>query len=195
MHLQSAISVHNATPHLSTGHSPYFMLFGCEPVLPGWQALQRHQDSTAVRSLARADALNRELCRLKVQAEVQLVKPDEKLKPGDWVVYWISKYEKESEDGSVNKYSSFWSLPAQVRKVVGKVCHVEVWGERRERQVPITQVRVLQGSVPPSLREMTFSKLAVTPARRALPPGRESGDPTPWPSVLTDARDRLEASQ
>ena len=33
--LREVVLTYNATPHTSTGQSPYFLQFGCEPVIPG----------------------------------------------------------------------------------------------------------------------------------------------------------------
>lgn len=37
--LPHATQIHNACPHSATGQSPFYLLFGMEPTLPGWQGL------------------------------------------------------------------------------------------------------------------------------------------------------------
>ena len=42
--LACAVDVHNTTPHISVGETPFFMMFGMEPCFPGRQRFAKEQD-------------------------------------------------------------------------------------------------------------------------------------------------------
>jgi hypothetical protein len=95
---------------------------------------------------------------LHVLAEAQVTEdrlkktsPPEAVEIGDWVIYYLSTYEKGvlSEDLLSAKYKPNWSLPARVTSLKDKAITVLPWGAgTTERQVPLAQVRKLTGTVP-----------------------------------------------
>ena len=154
--LNDAVIVHNAVPHAATGHSPNYLLFGFELTLPGWQKYRQSGDDNAARiSILKLERL-KALGRAQVTSEFLLQEAKETIAKGDWVVYWLSSYERRTKesDEAAKKYTAHWSLPAKVKKVQDKICIVIPWGSpSEERQVPIAQVRRLEGALPPTLVE------------------------------------------
>jgi len=171
--LRHATAIHNSTPHTTTGYTPFFLLHGFEPVLPGWQSLVSEKATSASRQLAEVNQIRgRNLIRevLKSERDPQLVaKP---IKVGDWIVYWLSNYEKlrDLSNNELLKYSPNWSLPAKVLELRSSTVTVQNWGTKRLRQVPLTFVRVLQGTVPVSLREINMKELLIHKSDRNLVP-------------------------
>lgn len=153
--LADATAVHNATPHVANGESPFFMLFGCEPFLPGWQQLIGRDDN--LRRWNQKMRRQMELVRRNVQ-DSGLKEVDESIAVGDWVIFYQSPYEKSKDAAKpllADKYLASWSLPAKVLRIADKVIHccllgIPVW----VRQVPVNQVRVLKGPVPHTLAKL-----------------------------------------
>ena len=84
--VEDAAVVHNATPHSATGESPYFMLFGCEPTLPGWQqlvdrdeALRRHH-----QRITRQTSMVQQLLK---QHQFKSASSEAPHQVGDWVLF------------------------------------------------------------------------------------------------------------
>jgi Integrase core domain len=153
--LADATMVYNSVPHVATGQSPNFMMFGTELTLPGWQRYKRDSPDERIR----AGAFRLEKLRMQAQAQMLVDRRatsavKEQISPGDWVIYCLSGSEKSAEAGIniAGKYSASWSLPARVVTVADKVCVVGVWGDfANHRQVPLAQVRKLTGTVPKTL--------------------------------------------
>lgn len=88
---------------------------------------------------------------------------------------------------SKSQYSLEWSLPAKVLKVCDKVLLVQVW-QGLVRQVPVSKVRVLQGSVPISLLPLTRSHLQlVTPPALGTTAPRHPVACPEWKKFLDEA--------
>ena len=164
--LADAITVHNSTPHPATGESPFCCMFGMEPAFPGWQTYMWKEGDNVRRSKLK-EIRFRGLIRAKITEELQLKDTENiKVAVGDWIVYLRSEYERnkakeDSESGTAaNKYSAIWSLPAKVTKVNNKVVHVTELGRSVEpRQVPLTQIKILQGPVPPTLAKLNIAHI------------------------------------
>lgn len=165
--LRCATQIHNACPHSATGQTPFYLLFGMEPTLPGWQGLQPQQKDAETRSLRVLENRGRALARQRLLADEQLVVTKQHVKVGDWVVYLQGAPEVAEAYGSTHKYAVPWSLPAKVLEVNDKVCRVEDWHTRKVRQVPLTLVRKLQGEIPPSLRALNEANLQRVMPKRA----------------------------
>jgi len=110
-------------------------------------------------------------------------------------VYWLSELETKSqdpEDQGSSKYTAHWSLPAKVKQVKDKVCIVIPWGDSHgERQVPVSNIRKLEGLVPPTLQETNVRMLEnVQP--RTIRHWSLRKDPAPivkeWTEVINDAK-------
>jgi hypothetical protein len=144
--------VYNSIPHVHTGQTPNFMIFGMELAMPGWQKYQRAPSEKEVRKLNLETEKQLQCVRMQLtQERLQSAKEGVLVAPGDWVVYHLSSYEKgvlESRDLS-EKSKATWSLPARVVEVHDKVCKVLPWGAgATRRQVPLTHVKKLEGTIP-----------------------------------------------
>lgn len=82
-----------------------------------------------------------QICRARLQEERQLRLVEADVKVGDWIVFWLSDYERSlSSREGLTKYSPKWSLPAKVSQVKDKTVIVKLWGDLDcERQVPVAQ--------------------------------------------------------
>lgn len=176
--LRHATQIHNACPHSATAQSPFYLLFGMEPTLPGWQGLQIQSKDAETRLLRVAEHRGKALVKQRLMADEQLTLVKSEVKPGDWVVYLMGDKEVSDTYGSVHKYTIPWSAPAKVIEVVGNICKVAEWHTKRERQVPLTLTRKLQGEVPSTLSAINEANL-----QRVMPRLRGSSvrsAPEPW---------------
>jgi transposase InsO family protein len=158
--LQDAITVHNSTPHSATGYSPNYGMFGMELALPGWQKYRREAKDSTMRFVGLREERRKLACRKILEEENLACVAPRNIQVGQWVVFWLSLTEKQtlSEAGN-NKYSARWSLPAQVAEVKKGTITVQCWGGGGQRQVPIAQVKVLQGAVPSTLQDLNVKLL------------------------------------
>lgn len=85
--LQHALLVHNAVPHVSTGESPFYLLTGMDPAIPGW-ALFTRESTLSERLIGLKEKRFYALVQWKLKrlAEAQASAP-ETLKEGDVVIY------------------------------------------------------------------------------------------------------------
>ena len=155
--LRNACMVYNSVPHVHTGQSPNYMLFGMELTLPGWQKYRPDTDTEAHRINALRQSKLHSIAQAQVTEErIQSASPKEKVEVGDWITYYLSDYEKGvlSTDPISTKYKANWSLPALVKALKDKAIVVLPWGAgTTERQVPLAQVKKLTGTVPAPLAE------------------------------------------
>jgi transposase InsO family protein len=160
--LRDAVLVHNATPHVATGVSPYCSLFGCEPVFPGWQQLA-HSDAFERGGLSRGEARFKALVRDGLVRARRAAVPREAVSVGDWVVYPLGLHELKSVAKGTAlppKYSPTWSLPAKVEEVGPSTLKVRVIGTpRRLRDVARASCRVLRVQVPWSLAGLALKEI------------------------------------
>eukprot|EP00922_Rhytidocystis_sp_ex-Travisia-forbesii_P039822 GHVS01059252.1.p1 GENE.GHVS01059252.1~~GHVS01059252.1.p1 ORF type:complete len:500 (+),score=43.61 GHVS01059252.1:463-1962(+) len=147
--LAEATMAYNAAPNATIGSSPFFRLFGMEPCLPGFQAF--HQAGTEEQRQFRQDE-SRIACALRTAVEVQealTLHPARNVKPGDYVVFHLSRYRQRQEKltSGLYQYSCDWSLPHIVVKVDELKVLVRAAGQRegKVQQVPLRLVRVLKG--------------------------------------------------
>lgn len=156
--LRDAVKVHNAVPHLGTGESPYFLMFGFEPVFPGWQSLS-HNVNTPVMRLKLADK------RLRTMTIERMVKEERQLETvGDafqlysWVVFPLGPYEHgfaTHPESTSRTMCPKMSLPSKVIKVNEKTLVVSVMGAPSSRRdVAKAICRILRYDVPPTLEKL-----------------------------------------
>lgn len=187
-----AVAVHNSCPHSALGVSPFYSLFGFEPTLPGWQCY-RNQHDGQLRLLQREEMRQQQLLKAQLDREEYKLSKSSDIQVGDWVVYYLSKYEKKATTLESNspKYSPSWSLPAKVVAVKSTYVQVQNWGSHGlPRQVPLTQVRKLSGNLPPSLQQLTLELMSVDHPQSVRPkfvnkPVYKDG--SSWNSVLDNA--------
>ncbi|MGH2623039.1 MAG: hypothetical protein ACRDE7_05180, partial [Sphingobacterium sp.] len=188
--LQRAVAAHNSTPHLSTGYTPFYMLHGFEPLLPGWQALYRTTASDSENRLADLQLMRTEaMLRASWRKETDLKEVEGKLRVGQWVVYLLADPAKEKGlSGGITKYSAKWSLPAKVKAVKDKIGILSKWGSAAEVQIPLIKIKILQGEVPFTLVEANMKELQiVAPVLRSHHQQQQS-----TPRVWTDFLDQVD---
>ena len=163
--LRYAVIVHNATPHVAVGRSPYEVLFGQEMCLPGWQPYF----SEGRRESSRLKKLEVDLKAAMIEGvstqNVEL-QGKETLEEGDIVVYYLSQYEKQNESRFVESksYTLAWSTPQRVVEVKDKIVRLVPLGAGRSsppRQVPVSLVKKLQTSIPESLVPLSLKQLEI----------------------------------
>lgn len=191
--LADAESIHNATPHASTGESPYASLFGFEPTLPGWQAFAK-RDTVEERKEKLSQKRQLAMLRAKLVSEERKLEHPTNLQVGDWIVYLSSVYEKETgarkEDCST-RYGPQWSLPSRVTEVKDKVVLCDICGiPGSQRQVPLTQIRVLKGEVPRTLASLNLlmMKKELPMNIRLLKSHTTTAIPLTWEKLAKKAR-------
>lgn len=191
--LADAECIHNATPHATTGESPYASLFGFEPTLPGWQTFARRESVTDRREILRQ---KRQLAMLRVKLVSEERKLDypENLHVGDWIVYLSSNYEKENDarkSDCSTRYGPQWSLPSLITEIKDKVVLCDICGiPGSQRQVPITQIRVLKGEVPKTLASLNLLLMKKEmPRQIRLLKNNDAADPTiSWDKLAKRAK-------
>jgi len=187
--LDCSVLVYNATPHVSTGVSPFFGLLGVEPTLPGWQPLSNRVES-ADRHRSLVDYRHRAVCRAKLQSESYKVSSSTEFQIGDWVVYQLSDYEKshESKQSKIPpKFVSNLSLPAKVKEIRDNQLIVTIWGAPNSiRRVPVRFAKRIEGEIPPSLCDLTIDLLTVKAPRPVIHrrPPTEARLSTKWSELL-----------
>lgn len=193
--LENAVAVHNSCPHVAHGVSPFSFLFGFEPTLPGWQKY-RDQHDGELRKQRQLEIRQQHLLRSQLMDETNKLCSVVNLEVGDWIVFYLSSFEKtaahRTSSESSLKYSPSWSLPAKVMKVQQEVVHACEWGSPHVvRQVPKSQVRKLEGAVPASLQGVALRMLELEAPRalrpRVLRSGGPETKPKPWNELLSEA--------
>ena len=161
--LSDVTAVYNSTPHPATGQTPNYAMFGAELTMPGWQERRPNTEEAVDRGRRRLAEKQEWSVRCRYASDPQLKLKAMEVQPGDWVVYWLSDYERGRElRGRDTSYNAKWSLPARVLKVRDKQCTVICWGgDKSQRDVPIAHVRILEGGVPATLIEANYKALEV----------------------------------
>lgn len=165
--LGDATLIHNSTPHVSTGYSPSYMMFGYEARLPGFQEYSPLAGEGNIANVRKSVADGKKARYTEMMKETMQTSAKETFKAGDTIVYLLSEYEKQRYSemfGCKTSYKPNWSFPHKVVKVVDKVLHcapLEGTESSKDtfRQVPVTQVRKLKLPVPESLANLDWGKL------------------------------------
>lgn len=185
--VRESVSVYNATPSGATGMSPFYFLFGQEPVFQGWQSFAPDVDLER-RSAERLDAVLRNEVRGRMTKHTQPVSEDNPLKVGDWVVFPLGAYERGAAThpaSSADAYKAVMSLPSKVVERAGNRVTVSVIGAPRSRRdVSASACRKLMSDVPPSLQPLALEVLEVegprVPIMMGVPRKRPRSCNVPW---------------
>ena len=128
------------------------------------------------------------------QSHFKNLKKSEDYAEGDWIVFLRSTYEAKTAAVAENagSYAPPWSLPAKIMRVGKGQLTVQECGTGRERQVPTSQVRRLQGEIPPSLQLINLREILKMPPRRPEPHGATAGirddmPPVTWRDFMKEA--------
>lgn len=157
--LRDAVMVHNATPHVGTGMSPFFFLFGYEPVFPGWQPLSQVANTPTSRIERDQGRIRRALLDAYARDERKLEVRDD-IVVGDWVVYPLGEYEKQRSSHPATTSRAMcpgMSLPSKVVEVRGESLSVAILGTPQlRRDVAKAVCKVLRVEVPPTLQKLAL---------------------------------------
>eukprot|EP01071_Lankesteria_metandrocarpae_P015181 Lankesteria_metandrocarpae@DN9407_c0_g1_i1.p1 len=106
---------------------------------------------------------------------VTLTRPQD-IRVGDWVVYWLSNYERAKNVETIEgrrflKYTPQWSAPVRVVEVKDQAVVLELLDEHHKyRQTPLRLVRKVTGEIPKSLQPLMVRQLQQLSADYALLP-------------------------
>ena len=189
--LSLAVAIHNATPHIGTGASPYELLYGQPLVLPHLQHF-RHSPDPKATQLRREEARARDLVQQSLKTQRVTYLNGEKVEPGDFVIFLMSDYEKKLKGDSPDILDSNWSLPHRVIKVEDTVAFVVPIGSGPRavpRQIPKRILQKLTCNYPEDLHEITMVQLTYRPPyrpwQRQRPPFKR---PRRWSDVDRDLK-------
>ena len=163
--LKDAVKIHNATPHIATGMSPHYMLFGCEMTFPGWQSFRQDGQPRRARYVRNELQFRRLLQERHKQdlGKYDKIPVDKIIVVGDWIVYELSSFESKQVLHPVSSSASFaphMSLPCKVVAVKDKMLVVAMLGMPHvERDVPISLCRKLKGEIPASLQKIALEQI------------------------------------
>lgn len=177
--LQLAVDVHNSSPHLAHGRSPYFYLFGMEPQLPGWQRFQSQRKEIDIRHNYIHEIKARSMHNCRIREENKLTAVKERFQTGSWIIYPLSFYEQRQIPEKPFKYSLNWSLPAKIVQIRKDVAIVSNWLDR-ERQVPLSSIRILKGEVSPSLMKANLEMIKMEMPVKHSPIQKIKSPPQEW---------------
>jgi RNase H-like domain found in reverse transcriptase/Reverse transcriptase (RNA-dependent DNA polymerase)/Integrase zinc binding domain/Integrase core domain len=197
--VHDSVLVHNATPNIATGESPYYAVYGTELVFPGWQRLAPSNTPLRAKYVQNELRLQSMLTERLVQEERQLENAAADVQVGTWVVFPLGEHESKfvSHPHVTNdKYSPKWSLPAKVLQVKEAALTVATLGcPERTRDVPRAACRKLKYDVPASLVNLALETLNYEAPRYAkafvIPRGGPSARPRSWHDLL-DERQQLD---
>lgn len=185
--------IYNSTPHVSTGHSPFYFLHGFEPTLPGLQFLQSGSNDPTSHLDDLNSLHNNALCRKSLSsAQFNVVQSKSPIKVGDWIVYLLPTAGEKVKQDLVNKFSKLWSLPAKVISIRDRQLTVTTWHSKIKVDVPLAKVRLLQGDVPLSLRELNLQQLQLTSPPEFVQPTFAT-EHTTTPSTMKQMLDEAQA--
>lgn len=153
---------YNASYHSAVKDSPFALLFGKPPVLPGLQGLMAVEPEDQRLSRHHYRRARELLIPFQVSPdEASPVAEGRVVKVGDFVIYPLSDYEKGNavQASSCLSYSPDWSLPCRVQQVKDKQLVVAEYGTNRNRRVPQSQVKLVPQDLPPGLAELNWSHI------------------------------------
>lgn len=188
--VRMAIQVYNATPHSVTNVSPFYFLFGFEPVFPGWQRYGE-SGSPEEREADKAEKLVREEIKEWMRRSAKAV-PESEIAVGDWVVYPLSAFERKRithPQSSSDAYKTSMSLPSKVRERCDNKLTVSVLGApKSKRDVSVSVCRKIVSEIPSTLQRLAIENMEHEAPR--IPVFRKVGR---MPSPVSVTWDDIEA--
>jgi hypothetical protein len=174
--------------------SPFFFLFGQEPVFPGWQGMS-HSVNTEEARLSREQARMRRVLLDKMAREQPRHEPRDSIVAGDWVVFPLGSHEKglvTHPHSASQAMCPEMSLPSKVLEVKGESLVVAVLGAPLSRRsVSKSVCRVLVGDVPPTLQKLAIDVMQYEIPRIPLARGGrrnlEASGKRTWSQLAEDA--------
>ena len=156
--LTTATMIHNATPHSSTGISPYAALYGREPLLPGWQGYTSDTTNEA-RLMNLNSAMVQRLMQVSIQEMQPRRSPVSSLQPGDLCCYYLptttATHDPTIEKELDRKFRPTWSAPMVVVAVAPTQVTIRPYGAARPvRKLSVHDVRKLEFSESADLQEL-----------------------------------------
>lgn len=197
--LADAVAVHNATPHVSTRESPYAMLFGFEPTMPGWQTFAIKGTAEGRKGL-RLQRRQAAMIRARLENEKRALTPPTTIVPGDWVVIHLPLALRRgaqllTEQDSSIRYNPTWSLPAKVHSVEATTVTCDPCGvTAARRRIARTRVKLLKGDIPATLY-LSNLQLIQRHDPRTDPTAEEAlrqiedSQPLPWKAFMDQNHD------
>ena len=154
----TATMIHNATPHSSTGISPYAALYGREPLLPGWQGYTSDTTNEA-RLMNLNSAMVQRLMQVSIQEMQPRRSPVSSLQPGDLCCYHLptttATHDPTIEKELDRKFRPTWSAPMVVVAVAPTQVTIRPYGAARPvRKLSVHDVRKLEFSESAYLQEL-----------------------------------------
>ena len=141
-----ATASYNFTYQLGAGDTPYFTLFGLDPIYPGMQEYAKSCDEDTRRGLLQE--MRHQLVNTFVEPNKELVNKDD-LQVNDVVIYWITDDEirKSVSTSAVvmsNSLKAHWSLPCRIVSIHDKLIIIkDILTHQRQRKVSISKVKKL----------------------------------------------------
>ena len=161
--VRDAVLVHNATPNVTTGASPYFGMYGTEPIFPGWQNLAPANSVLRTKYVRSEQRLRQMILEKLIQENRELTESLNEFEVGKWVVYPLGEHERQYATHPVSsnlKYSPQWSLPAKITQLKNNALTVAVLGcPMRTRDVAKQACRLLKYDIPQSLVKLALETI------------------------------------
>lgn len=158
--VQQAFLVHNAVPHVATGESPFYLLTGEDPVLPGWNLITRRKPEEERLIDLREDRFYQNvLYRINLQ-RVLAARPPSKFKAGDIVIYQFRQQPELrplQHRLGVSKWAPNWSLPCRILAFTSReaVKLKQLWSEDQTVLVrPLSEIRLISRRIPAYMRDI-----------------------------------------
>ena len=194
MAVRDAVKIHNATPHVALGMSPYYMMFGHEMCFPGWQAFRQTHDTKKVRYM-RDEVWFRKHLKDRMQQELsnyEAPATGHGFVIGDWLVYELSSEEARHHSHPVSSsmsMSAHMSLPCKVLEIRDKMLLVAMLGmPQHRRDVPVALCRKLKTEIPVSLQKVALEQIQFEAPRIPLSVGVRQHDdskPVSWEDLTS----------
>ena len=193
--VREAVKIHNATPHIATGMSPYFMMFGHEMCFPGWQSFRRSEMSDRRVRHVKEESLFRRVLTEKLRTELanyEAPPTGHGFEVGDWLVFELSDEERRLHPHPVSaslSSTAHMSLPCKVLEKRDKLLLVAMLGmPQYRRDVPVALCRKLKYEIPETLHRIALEQIQFEAPRIPLSVNVrqvDGGKPASWEELTS----------